>query len=461
MITLSPGEAPAPCRAWAWAWAAPAVPAAGAFRGGPAGRDLLSRFLRLFRSAEDGDGDGDGDGGKGNPATAASGRGSLGRRPVLSALAGAGGLLLLSASSASAAAMAGGGGEGGAAIDGIGVVTRSDLGTSVRRATVRSAQIADRLDERWERFSDSLRDQNRCDPATGRRMYDNGYRRDGSRIGNPVLGDLCRPEPLLPLRDEVADLVLGSAEAEVALMVGGGAEAVRGRVRDVEELVGPAFARARPSPPGTGPALAAGDDEKRAEYSRRVYSSMRAYGELLMPAGGGDPRAARAAAADMEVRWGRRLLFDDAPGPLIPARLANRGQFRSPFPALTEDDRGDLAYEEGALLDGLGTLSAALDALQAGGIVGHWEISIPSDDYGEVVTIAIDDDISLGAQGLLREGRNGSLNGSVVTAITRAALGKFGISVAVDAFFLDPSTTKQDVFNPTQLVLNLSNIRGS
>ena len=111
--------------------------------------------------------------------------------------------------------------------------------------------------------------------------------------------------------------------------------------------------------------------------------------------------------------------------------------------------------------DGRARRWRALDALQAGGIVGHWEISIPSDDYGEVVTIAIDDDISLGAQGLLREGRNGSLNGSVVTAITRAALGKFGISVAVDAFFLDPSTTKQDVFNPTQLVLNLSNIRGS
>ena len=356
-------------------------------------RALPAARLRPLRGAATEDGDGDGDGGKGNPATAAFGGGSLGRRPVLSALAGAGGLLLLSASSASAAAaMAGGGGEGGAAIDGIGVVTRSDLGTSVRRATVRSAQIADRLDERWERFSDSLRDQNRCDPATGRRMYDNGYRRDGSRIGNPVLGDLCRPEPLLPLRDEVADLVLGSAEAEVALMVGGGAEAVRGRVRDVEELVGPAFARARPSPPGTGPALAAGDDEKRAEYNRRVYSSMRAYGELLMPAaGGGDPRAARAAAADMEVRWGRRLLFDDAPGPLIPARLANRGQFRSPFPALTEDDRGDLAYEEGALLDGLGTLSAALDALQAGGIVGHWEISIPSDLPDPIATVVVVD----------------------------------------------------------------------
>ena len=333
-------------------------------------------------------------------------------------------------------------------IDGIAAITRSSIGTSVRKATVRSAQMADKLDERWERFSDSLRDESRCDATTGRRMYDNGFRKDGSRVGNPVLGSLCQPEPLLPLRDEMADAIFTAAENALTGMLGMGKDAIRQKVESVDALVGPSFARALD--------VTNEDERKRSGYNRRIYSTMRAYGELLL--NNKDPKAARLAAADFELRFGEQLLFDGA-SPLVPSRLANRKSFKSPFPPLSEDDKGDLAYDEGSLLDGLGTLSAALDALQDGGIIGHWEISIPIDDFGEVVTIAVDDDISLGAQALLREGRGLSLNGSVVTALTRASLKHFGVISSVDAFFLDPSTTKQDVYNPTQLLLNLSNIK--
>ena len=336
-------------------------------------------------------------------------------------------------------------------IDGISVITRSSIGTSVRKATVRSAQMADKLDERWERFSDSLRDESKCDATTGRRMYDNGFRKDGSRVGNPVLGSLCQPEPLLPLREELANVIFTSAENAITGMVGMGKDSVRQKVESIDALVGPSFARALD--------VTDEDERKRSGYNRRVYSATRAYGELLLK--DKDPKAARLAAADFELHFGQQLLAFDGASPLIPSRLANRQSFKSPFPPLSEDDKGDLAYDEGSLLDGLGTLSAALAALQSGGIIGHWEISIPVDDFGEVVTIAVDDDISLSAQALLREGRGLSLNGSVVTALTRASLKHFGITTAVDAFFLDPSTTKQDVYNPTQLLLNLSNIKQS
>lgn len=335
-------------------------------------------------------------------------------------------------------------------IDGVAAVTRSSLGTSIRKATVRSAQIADKLDEGWERFSDKLRDENKCDPSTGRRLYDNGFRKDGSRVGDPVLGGLCKPEPLLPLNDVLANTVLESAEDALAGVSGGNKDAIKQKVESVDKLVGPSFARVQDT--------SSEDEQKRSNYNRRVYSTMRASGDLLLA--NKDPKAARLAAANFELKFGERLLFDNSP-PLVPSRLANRQSFKSPFPPLTEDDKGDLAYEEGALLDALGTLSSALDVLQAGGIIGHWEIAVPYDDFGEVVTIAVDDDISLGAQSLLREGQGLSLNGSVVTALTRASLKHFGIETAIDAFFLDPSTTKQDIYNPTQLLLNLGNIRSS
>ena len=333
-------------------------------------------------------------------------------------------------------------------IDGIAAVTRSSLGTSIRKATVRSAQIADKLDEGWERFSDSLRDENKCDPNTGRRLYDNGFRKDGSRVGNPVLGGLCKPEPLLPLNDALANTVLESAEDALAGISGIGKDAIKQKIESVDNLVGPSFARAQDA--------SSEDEQKRNSYNRKIYSTMRAFGDLLLT--NKDPKTARLAAANFELMFGEQLLFDNSP-PLVPSRLANRQSFKSPFPPLSEDDKGDLAYEEGALLDALGTLSSALDALQAGGLVGHWEIAVPYDDLGEVVTIAVDDDISLGAQSLLREGQGLSLNGSVVTALTRASLKHFGIESAIDAFFLDPSTTKQDIYNPTQLLLNLSNIK--
>lgn len=335
-------------------------------------------------------------------------------------------------------------------IDGVAAVTRSSLGTSIRKATVRSAQIADKLDEGWERFSDKLRDENKCDPNTGRRLYDNGFRKDGSRVGDPVLGGLCKPEPLLPLNDVLANTVLESAEDALAGISGVNKDAIKQKVESVDKLVGPSFARVQDT--------SSEDEQKRSNYNRRVYSTMRASGDLLLAKK--DPKAARLAAANFELKFGERLLFDNS-SPLVPSRLANRQSFKSPFPPLTEDDKGDLAYEEGALLDALGTLSSALDVLQAGGIIGHWEIAVPYDDFGEVVTIAVDDDISLGAQSLLREGQGLSLNGSVVTALTRASLKHFGIETAIDAFFLDPSTTKQDIYNPTQLLLNLGNIRSS
>jgi len=81
-------------------------------------------------------------------------------------------------------------------IQGISAVTKSSFGKSVRSAVVGGAQMANTVDLKWERFSDSLRDRSKCDPRTNRRMFDNGTRRDGTKIGNPVLGALCTPVPL-------------------------------------------------------------------------------------------------------------------------------------------------------------------------------------------------------------------------------------------------------------------------
>jgi len=335
--------------------------------------------------------------------------------------------------------------------EGVSAVTRSELGKSVRRGAVRGAQIADGLDLKWERFSDGLRDQNRCDPRTNRRLFDNGTRKDGTSIGNPVLGALCEPVPLRPFDGSEGGVPaavgrLAAEAAEESLRLGTGD--LRGRVDEVRKLVGPSFSRVG----GASSAAAADDDEEtrlRLAYNMDVYTSVRAYGEALAEGQPRQRKALNAAARRFDVAWGERMLRSLAPN-------AGRKDFITAF-ALPDVKGEELPYNEGTMLDALGSLSVALDKMQRGGIIGHWEIGIPEDDYGSVVTIAVDDDISIGAQVLLKE-QGRPLMGSAAVALVRAALERAKITYAIDTFFIDPTTTRQELYNPTQLLVSLSDL---
>ena len=95
-----------------------------------------------------------------------------------------------------------------------------------------------------------------------------------------------------------------------------------------------------------------------------------------------------------------------------------------------------------ASLDALGSVSVALTELREGGLIGHWEISIPNDDDWNVVMIAVDNAVSIWGQILARE-RKQLLSGSAVKAIVRSAMdNNVKISYAFDSFFIDPTTTK-------------------
>ena len=82
------------------------------------------------------------------------------------------------------------------------------------------------------------------------------------------------------------------------------------------------------------------------------------------------------------------------------------------------------------------------------------------DDDGEVVTVAVDDDITLGAIVLLRE-RKETLGVSPIQALVSAAFKLKGVMARTDAYFLDPSTTAQEIFDPTQILLSYSNINSA
>ena len=384
---------------------------------------------------------------------------------------------------------------------GISAVTQSSLGTSVRSTVVESAKLVDAIDLRWERFSDSLRDNKKCDPLTNRRLFDNGIRSDGTPRGNPVLGALCAPVELRPVDETLMETVLGGALADAAYETLGISDSsyidnrayLQQLVDKTRVRVEPAFARAvnakaKPaagkkasltttSEGSSGSSSSTGDssgDEarKRQKYNLEVYARVRAYGEALASpptAGtaaapgstvGASPQAtkplspaaiARKSGKTLDRLWGRNLL-DRLAGP-----PTAEYKFLSPFPKPDPDI--PLPYEEGKLTNALGAIEVALQKLQDGGLIGHWEISIPEDDYGEVVTIAIDDDVCLGAQIMAREERS-VLAGSPVVAMVRSALedrAKIPYA-ALDVFFIDPTTTKNELYNPTQLLVSVRNL---
>jgi hypothetical protein len=295
-----------------------------------------------------------------------------------------------------------------------------------------------------------LRDKSTCDESTGRRLFDNGFRKDGSRVGNPVLGALCKAQPLQPLAPALAATVLACAEQAATQTLGVSRDALR-----AEAAVVGAFARARrrsafdvgdssvtPAFEPPPPTQADQDAQARFDYNGQAYASLKAASKFATNG--------RASSAAFEAAWGRELLAAFAAG-------SSRRDFKSPFPPPDPSDT-ERAYDEGSLLDALGSLSASLRALEAGGLCGRWEISVPADDDGDVVTVAVDDDVTLPAQFLLRE-QGAALSGSAVLAVVRAALDTAGIACRTESFFLDPSTTKQSVYQPTQLLVSLSNLR--
>jgi len=361
-----------------------------------------------------------------------------------------------------------------AANDGQGVsaITQSSLGTSVRSGVVQSAKLVDAVDLKWERFSDSLRDNKKCDPLTNRRLFDNGIRSDGTPRGNPVLGALCDPVALKTVNEGLLDRVLGGALDDAASeTLGLEKESLQQLVDKTRVRVGPAFQRAFDAKTKSPEAL--DEARKQQKYNLEVYTRIRAYGEAVSTSAAtatttasttSDASAssapakppskasvARKTGKKLDRLWGRNLL-DQLAGP-----STAKCDFRSPFPKPSPDIA--FPYDANQLTNALGAIEVALEKLQDGGLIGHWEISIPEDDYGEVVTIAIDDDVCIGAQILAQE-ENSVLRGSPVVAMVRSALedrAKIPY-ISLDVFFIDPTTTKNELYNPTQLLVSIRNL---
>lgn len=328
--------------------------------------------------------------------------------------------------------------------EGLSVITDSSIGRLVRRSTIQGARLFDRVDEQWERLSDRLRDENKCDEKTGRRLFDNGFRRDGTRVGNPVLGSLCKPEPLLALDSNKANHQVLDSAVQCALLVGacsGNGEVLGRNIDSTKGLVRQSFDRASQQNAQDE------DEQKRIMFNFELYSTMRTISNAIR-----DGKSLRK----FQLLWGKNLLKN-----LETNTNSNSDTFMSKISIMLDkmdnDDLDDYSYDKSSLIHALGEVKVALDSLKSIGLCGVSEISIPSDNYGSVVTIAIDDYVPLGTEMLLLE-QNYNIGGPA-QALVRASMESTGIGYDLDSYYIDPSTTKQSVYNPTQLLISLNNLR--
>ncbi|KAL7521753.1 hypothetical protein ACHAWX_006433 [Stephanocyclus meneghinianus] len=319
---------------------------------------------------------------------------------------------------------------------GISAVTDSPLGKAIRRSVLKSARIADSLDERWERFSDSLRDEARCDEITHRRLYDNGVRKDGTPVGNPGLGQLCEPRTSEPWSEATAGRVLSLAVRSASVGRGEEAEVLEGKIEDVKQLVASAYERRERS--------AETEQQKvRVRFNLQLYATLRAIADYFKE------RNRKEDIQQFQLEWGRSLVQTYAPS-------ATRDDFVSPLPQRDEEYQ-DYDYDKNKLLDALGKLTRVLERLKSDGWMTYYEISIPYDDYGSVVTVAIDDYVPIGTEILLAE--QGYRCEGPMQALVKYLFNASGINFTMDTFYIDPSTTRQIDYNPTQLLLSMSNLR--
>jgi hypothetical protein len=334
--------------------------------------------------------------------------------------------------------------------EGLSQITDSSIGTLIRKYTIQGARMMDSLDEKWERLSDGLRDEKKCDPNTNRRLYDNGYRKDGTRVGNPVLGAPCQPQPLTNLDVQVADKLLNMmVDAAISGASSNGTGTLHRsnlmeKIQEIETLVRPSFERDMAQ-------SSSEEEKKRKEYNFKTFCTLKA---IITTCNYNHHSSLQSVRAFQSI-YGNLILHEFAQG-------ATKQDYYSPFPDNDEYPFNDDEYDKDNLMESLGAVRVVLDKFQKAGLNGFHEISIPYDDYGSVVTIAIDDDITIGADLLLAEqGLTNGMSGGFgpYPSLVRAALEKSNLAFGMDAFFVDPSTTKQSVYNPTQLLLSVNNLR--
>ena len=398
------------------------------------------RQLQLHFSASDCNEDGDE-----KPAGEITGMESRRRRELLRRLVGVAATASIVASGPSVAKA----GEVGARITK--AVTTSDLGISVRTSVVKGAQLADKIDGKWEKFSDTYGLGSERTKQVGRRPKDKTI-----------------PDPL-PLNIDAAQKILDvSDEVFLKLMPALSPPKLASRIGNIAKSAMPSFERSGVVFSVNKENAAAADllrFETAPQFNFAVYAHFKAYSELILEKGNSINFA--SFRIEFERGVGQRLIET--------FQLANTVSKGSVIQE--QQTNAVLKNQLLAALEQTDTLSRRLRELGLVANVDRNSIESTDDlqDFVDdalvdlIITVSVDGDVTLQSQMLLQEQGYRlypNFNRFIVTEFFRQAIslpngnsgnddGSHKVSV-MDYYFDTNYNSDPDKFEVKQVLLNIS-----
>jgi len=305
-------------------------------------------------------------------------------------------------------------------------VTTSDLGVSVRRSVVKGAQMMDKLDANWEKFSDE------------------------NNLGSERLKQQERPKPReipdpKPLNVGLAKKVLKCSDETFLECTGVSLDDLNSQIAKVDGLVRKSFER-------SGLELTGEMTSKQFNYF--CYVHFKAFCDILI---------------DNKLSFNRKQ-FESMLGDKLLSLFAPSAS--NTLDSLATKQQGLKPKSEDAMMNGISTgLSLTddiLNSLVANGIVAQFErneidsetLSDWTNDLSDIqLSIPLDGDITLGSQVLLQEqgfrvypdfGR------FAITSALQKSLAFPNQNVQSDEYYMDTNyNSDPDLFEVKQVLLNI------
>lgn len=313
-------------------------------------------------------------------------------------------------------------------------VTQSDLGISVRKSVVRGAQVMDKVDGNWERFSD---------------RFSLGSERS-RREGRPEQKIIPKP---LPLNSSIANQLLQASDSVFVSLVPFVSDGqLSSKIAKVQSLVRKSFERAGlPTDTGNEDHLLDGPT-----FNYLAYSHFKAYSDIIIE-------------NESKINFGKfRKDFEGELGRKIVDNIIEPANHADLVSIVGSERKRTSDELKKAFSGSLRFIDAICSSLQSNGLVSIAERSNIDeediDDWSQDLAdlqfnVALDGDITLGSQMLLQEqgfrlypdfGR------FAVTAALEKYLGGLNEDVKSDEYYMDTDyNSDPDKFEVKEVLLNI------
>lgn len=305
-------------------------------------------------------------------------------------------------------------------------VTQSDLGISVRRSVVKGAQVMDKIDGKWEKFSDNY--------GLGAERFKQQPRPKPKEIPEPLPINVEKAKRVLSLADEVFIETLGSPAINIDLS---------SQINKVDNLVRKSFER-------SGLNLTEGTDLTAQQFNYYCYIHFKAMCDIVV---------------DNKLPFNRKQYESKLGEKLLPLFVPSSNALLASIPKQISKECQAKAIDVGLQItddiitslvsNGFCSLAERNEIEKEEGRISDW-----IDDLSDLqLSIPLDGDITLNSQILLQEQGFRIYPGFgrfMITYALQESLSGFKQSISSDEYYMDTNySSDPDLFEVKQVLINI------